>query len=309
MLVLINPNAGGANALKKWGKLDDGLLDLSNGVRAFTMQDPSSFAFAIQRSFSLGERDFVAAGGDGTVNLVLDALVNLRKQNRRNGVRLGAIGLGSSNDFHKPIHRNQLSNGIPIKLDFGNARPRDIGRVRYDDNGRMIERFFISNASIGVTAEANHFFNNPGPLLRVLKRIHTPGAILYAALNTILAYVNLPINFRKLERDEFTSPVTNLGILKNPHVSGDFCYQSSIPVDDGKFVVHLCHSMTTIELLRLLWALGRGQFESVQKRRSWSVTGFSVHTSTPFAVEFDGEVIRSSNVEFSVLPRFLKVCP
>ncbi len=309
MLVLINPHSGGGTAMKKWRGLSSHLLNLSNGTRAYEVQDKDSFPAAIEEAYALGERDFTAAGGDGTVNLTLNTLVNLSSENGHEDIRLGAIGLGSSNDFHKPFCPGRIDNGIPLKLDFRHATLRDVGRIQFDNCGYLCERYFLSNASVGVTAEANHLFNNPEFVLRLLKRAHTPSAIVYAALKTILRHRNTVAMLKHLEQGDFTTSVTNLAILKNPHVSGDFRYQTSVPLDDGRFVVHLCHSMSLMELLRLLWALSHNAFEKVGKRRSWQVDGFSIQAPVPFAVEYDGEVIRTTKADFSVLHNFIKVCP
>jgi Sphingosine kinase and enzymes related to eukaryotic diacylglycerol kinase len=309
MLILVNPYAGGGTALKKWSALDNSLLNFSDYRREYILEHPSMYASVIQSAYEYGERDFVAAGGDGTVNLVLNNLVRLCAQNPRADLRLGAIGLGSSNDFHKPLCKNQISNGFPYKLDFHQAQQRDIGCVQFNQNGKSVKRYFLSNASIGVTAEANYSFNNPDLTLKFLKRVHTPSAILYAVLKTIFIYKNISMTFGQLEKCEFTADITNLAVLKNPNISGNFCYQTFIPLDDGIFTIHLCHNMPTIDLLKLLWALSHGKFQSIDKRRSWSVSGFTVRAPIPFAIEFDGEVIKSMTAEFSVLPRFLKVCP
>ncbi len=308
MLVLVNPYAGGGTALKKWDALDDVLLDFSDHTRGYVLEHSDMFGQMIKDAFQYGERDFVAAGGDGTVNLVLNNLIPLIDHNPNTVVRLGAIGLGSSNDFHKPFYRNRISNGIPYKLDFYHARLRDIGCVRFYQDGRWIERYFISNASAGVTAKANYSFNNPDSMLKFLKHVHTPSAIFYAALKTIFTYRNIQMTIRGLENDEFTTDLTNLAILKNPHVSGSFCYQSSLPLDNGILTVNLCHDMSTIDLLKLLWTLCHDGFQSMEKCKSWFVSGFTLQSLVPFAIELDGEVIKTTDAEFTVLPRFIKVC-
>ena len=309
MLVLVNPYAGGGTALKKWNALDNSLLDFSDHQRAYILEHPSMYASVIQSAYEYGERDFVAAGGDGTVNLVLNSLVDLCIQNSQTDLRLGAIGLGSSNDFHKPFIRNQISHSYPYKLDFDQARQRDVGCVQFDQDDKWVKRYFLSNASLGVTAEANYLFNNPDSILKFLKRAHTPSAILYAALKTICTYKNISMTIGNLDACEFTTDLTNLAILKNPHISGNFCYQTSIPLDDGILTIHLCHNMPIVDLLKLLWALGHDKFQGIDKRRSWSVSGFTLRAPIPFAIEFDGEVIQTTDAQFSTLPRFMKVCP
>ncbi len=151
--------------------------------------DRLSVAESIGEALDRGERHFVAAGGDGTVNLLLNTLLALKPE-RETGLAVGAIALGSSNDFHKPVQPWQCTGGISCKIDFSAATPRDVVHVSYSGKGGEACRFFLINASAGLTAEANAFFNNTDRLLGWLKQRYTDPAILYAAIRTILRYRN-----------------------------------------------------------------------------------------------------------------------
>ena len=73
----------------------------------------------------------IAGGGDGTVNAVLSALVTHAGAARLRRIKVGAVGLGSSNDFHKPFGTTLA--GIPCRLDRHRLRDHDIGRLDYED--------------------------------------------------------------------------------------------------------------------------------------------------------------------------------
>lgn len=55
----------------------------------------------------------IAVGGDGTVNLLAQALLESVEWRE---ISLGALGTGSSNDFHKP--RRKRFHGLPARLDL-----------------------------------------------------------------------------------------------------------------------------------------------------------------------------------------------
>ncbi|MGH9457868.1 MAG: diacylglycerol/lipid kinase family protein [Thermoanaerobaculia bacterium] len=85
-----------------------------------------------------GERLFVAAGGDGTVHTLLQPLVGSEGE-------LGVVPVGTWNHFARDI-------GVP--LDWREALEVAVaGDVRQIDAGRVNDRFFVNNISLGLYPE------------------------------------------------------------------------------------------------------------------------------------------------------------
>jgi len=61
-----------------------------------------------------GVDGFVSAGGDGSINIVLNALMNLKNKFKKQFF-LGGIALGSSNDFVKPS-KTWINSKFLLKL-------------------------------------------------------------------------------------------------------------------------------------------------------------------------------------------------
>jgi diacylglycerol kinase family enzyme len=224
-------------------------------------------------------------------------------------VKMGAIALGSSNDFHKPVRREQQVEGISCKIDFSQTLLRDVGELTYRAvSGNLEKRWWFVNAGIGVTAEANDFFNHANGLFRRLKRVSTSVAILYAALTTIFSHENRDLTLTIESSSTLRVPVTNIGIVKSPHFSGNFCYDSDFEAGSGRFNVHLCQDMRPHQTLYTLSRLADHKFSGLPKTRSWTARRLQVRSESPFAVEFDGEVIVSNEVEFSIADRKMEVC-
>jgi diacylglycerol kinase family enzyme len=309
MLVLINPNAGGGQALRKWAKVEPILRSSKPSLNEYVLDGEAATESTIARALEDGETEFVAGGGDGTVNGILNALLVLADKSRIQNISLGAIGLGSSNDFHKPFCQTRLIEGIPTSVDFAAAASRDVGCITYDDGHSYRTKYFLVNASVGVTAEANKFFNSPDKTLRSLKRFHVSSAILYAAAKTILSYRNIHAWVLSPETGLKAVDLTNLGVVKNPHFSGSLHYPTPADCSSGKFSVHLCHSLRRLGLFSLLGKLTRGRFDENETSCSWSTSALNVFADRPFATEYDGEIVTTTRAHFSILPKHLKVCP
>src|SRR5713101_7988734 len=95
---------------------------------------PSLVRQRMQRGHTL----FVAAGGDGTINSVIQALVHSQSV-------LGVVPVGTYNHFARDL-------GLP--LDWRDALDIAIsGATRQVDSARVNERFFVNNVSLGLYPE------------------------------------------------------------------------------------------------------------------------------------------------------------
>jgi diacylglycerol kinase family enzyme len=318
--VVLNPTANGGLGRVRWKALLETELAREAGLRDAEVFDGSGKGGLgrldgwLRERLAGGARRIVAAGGDGTVNLALNALLAARgalEPAERAKLALGAVGLGSSNDFQKPFDGSgrAVAAGLRCRLDFAAARPHDVGRASVAGGGVDADLHFLINASIGVTAEANWRFNHAGPFTRALKRRWVDGAILATALRTFAAYRNLDVELALDGASPARLRLTNLGVVKNVHFSGQMRYDTPQACDDGRFGVHVCEDMSRREMLGVLKALNRGRFRGLRKTWSRQAKEVGVRAPEAFSVETDGEVIQAREARFRVLARELRVCP
>jgi len=306
MIVLINKNSGGETAMKKWNRIYP-KLNLNGSTETFCVGGNGSADEFVLEALNKGKTDFVIAGGDGSINYFLNYLINLVEPEILKEVTIGAVGIGSSNDFHKPFRLKNIVGNIPYKLNFKDAVERDVGCLLYKKDGELLKKYFLINASIGITAEGNNFFNNPDSILRSLKKISTQSAITYSAIKNILMYKNFKTKI-EINNESFTANISNLGILKSPFFTGKLRYQSDPLPANGLFDVHLYKSLSKVKLLKLFYNLSKGISDISLNKKFWRTDRLKISSDQEFAVEFDGEVITTKSVEFSVIPRLIKVC-
>jgi YegS/Rv2252/BmrU family lipid kinase len=92
----------------------------------------------VREQMQSGRKLFIAAGGDGTISAVVQAIVN-------SDAALGVIPVGTYNHFARDL-------GLP--LDWRAALDVALsGTTRQVDTGRLNDRFFINNVSIGLYPE------------------------------------------------------------------------------------------------------------------------------------------------------------
>lgn len=309
MIVLVNPAAGAGSALKRWNAVAPALRELVGPFRVWIMNGGAAVRHRIGSLLAAGERRFIAAGGDGTVNLVLNGILGSAAPETLASVTLGAVGLGSSNDFHKPTVKGRLLGRIPYRLDFADTIAHDVAHVRYEEpEGQIRRRYWILNASAGVTADGNRLYNAPDALLRRLKRVSSGWGIGYAALRALLSHRPRVMSIALDEASPRLFRVSNLGVIKNPHFTGTLRYDTPYEPGSGRLFVHLLEDVGRMELVRTLLALANGRFGGRSGTHSWCVTRLTIEASKPFPLEADGKIVCARKAWFSVVPRALQVC-
>jgi len=303
--VLLNGAAAGGRALRKWKEIEGAIHESLPNRDLAVFDDPDQARTWIEEALGRGEVQFVAAGGDGTVNLLVDTIMKRAPPDVLPRVCVGAVGLGSSNDFHKPVRKDRRVRGVPYRLDFTSTIAHDVCLLDSDDGRR---RHWIINASTGLTAEANRFFNQPDRALRFLKNASTGAAIAYAAVHTLALGRDQSMTLQVDCEPPVATRVTNVGIVKNPNFSGSLTYRSPYEPDSGFFHVHLCEGMSRSRVLRTLWRSSRRGFSGLPSTRSWRVQHLVVTADEEFPVEFDGETIETRRASFSILKGAIRIC-
>jgi diacylglycerol kinase family enzyme len=304
--ILVNKSAGHGQAEKRWNRIkEELLLRLPPDTILFSYSVPFDMEECVRMlAEEHGVDCFISAGGDGSINWILNAVMK-RYPSGNPAVCLGAVGLGSSNDFLKPA-RTRIG-GVPVKTDLNRAVPADVGKFNFvDAEDKIITRYFIVNASIGITAEANLLFNKGDIFLDRIKQVSVRSAILYAALKTMIRYRNKTM---LLEYDGAvqTRNISNISVVKNPNISGSFRYDQEILPGDGFLGLHFCHDMNKRELVATLMDLSNGRFSGREKRVSARVRACRIESKEMLALEADGEVVQARNIDFSLLPGAIRI--
>lgn len=306
-LVIVNAGACGGRGERRFASVR-AEVEARLDARYVRLDAAGCWRETLAGALGEGIRVFIAAGGDGTVGAVADALVAHHGAVPLGALVLGAIGLGSSNDFHKPSGGARAS-GVPLRIDVASAAPRDLGRVHYTDaDGAEHARVFVVSASLGATARANALFNARGAFMRLASRWFLDAAIVWTALRCLATHRGMDAELRL--GDGAVEPVCldNLSVLKTPHLSGGLTYDTPVAPDSGRFAVNLCEGMTRLRLGRTLAGLARGRFQGRPGTRSSSEATVAVVLGGSQPLELDGEIVWARSARFELLPERILTC-
>lgn len=307
MIIIVNPNANFGKGLKRWRIVEKEIMARFSNAKVVFSKSISHVEEIVNQNITQ-ETVFISSGGDGSINTLLNAIVsNCKKEEDLKKYTIGAIGLGSSNDFHKPFTNTKCINKIHCKVNPKMVIDSDIGRIDYSNQvGQRCRKYFLINASLGVTAAANHFYNHPDGTLSMLKRMSVDLAILYAAIKTIFCYKNqfgtIIVAGKKTE-----IVLSNIGVQIKSFFSGSFYYDTKETRNDGMFRIYLSQNMNGFELLKVLIALVNGKF-SGSKTSAWSDQNFNINLKEFYSIEVDGETFKAKNMNFTLIPKAIKLC-
>lgn len=292
LCVIFNPTARGNKARHFHRHLED-----LGGECAFKPTTAPGIASALAaEAVREGFDTIVAAGGDGTVNEVLNGLAAAPDGFAK--ARLGIIPLGTVNVFAKEL-------GIPTQL-AGAWRVIQAGRERTVDvpfaefsslKGVTERRHFAQLAGAGLDARAIELVS-----WELKKKI---GPLAYVAAG--LEAWREPPSAIAAEADGRRAE-GSLVLLGN----GRF-YGGKLPVfpaarlDDGKFDVVVFPKVTLATVLRWVWSAATGSEAASRGAVAWQTNSLKLASMERTPFELEGDLVGQLPVTVGVLPGALRV--
>jgi diacylglycerol kinase (ATP) len=298
--IIVNPTSGGGTAEKRIPSIEAELKRL--GLEFDLVRtEAAGQAIKIAEEAALEGFDVVtAAGGDGTLNEVLNGLMYAREKTGR-APALGAIPIGRGNDFC-------FSAEIPIDLEAvchllasRESRPIDVGLVKGGDYPEG--RYFGNGVGIGFDAVVGF------EALKYQKLGGFPSYIV-AALKTIMLYYKAPMLQIEMNGEVHRQPALMVSIMNGRRLGGGFMMAPGGSMDDGQFNLCIAGQLTRPGMLAIIPRFLQGTQESHPAISTAMTSGIKV-TAVEGALPAhgDGETLCTAGqeLEISLLPKALQV--
>jgi diacylglycerol kinase (ATP) len=236
--VVFNPQAGTRPRLPAESIDETGLRELlaRHGVQAdvFAAETEADARAAVRDGLARGCRTFVAAGGDGTFDLVARELL-------QTDAALGILPLGRAMNVARSL-------SIPRELEQA-AAILAAGHQRIIDAGVAAGRTFHEIASIGLSAEIlglAHAFDkgHQGSLIELIRVL-----VRFRRMRVRMRLDERVVETRGLMVVVANGPYTGLGLTLAPDAR----------LDDGLLDVRVFRRFSRLDLLRHFWAIAFGR--------------------------------------------------
>jgi YegS/Rv2252/BmrU family lipid kinase len=237
----------------------------------------------------------VAVGGDGTVNEVVNGIVDSEGQ-----AELAVIPRGTGVDLVRSFE-------IPTKLDealgivlAGRSRPIDLGRATYRSwSGETETRCFANVASAGMSGA-------------IAKRVNESKSR-FAKASYFFATFSVFARWQTTEVRVAVDGETRTGRMRDIVVANCRYFGAGMKIcpdaepDDGLFDALLIGDVTKTDLVITLPKIYRGTHLPHPKAELLQGAAVSVDAPVPLPIQLDGEQPGTTPVRFEVAPRALRL--
>ncbi|HZV51305.1 MAG TPA: diacylglycerol kinase family protein [Candidatus Dormibacteraeota bacterium] len=315
VLVIVNPASGAGRTGRGWPGIAARLRAAGLEFDAVMTSRPGEATRLARGAVYAGRPIVVAAGGDGTVNEVVNGF--FEDDGPISGpTRLGILPAGTGGDFRRTLGLPRDPEAAAAVLRAGRSRRLDAGRLRCTGPaGSAVLRHFVNIADAGIGGEVVARVNRSrrdggaGGLLRRLPSGEL--TFLFASLLTLVTWRNRPM--RVVVDDEAQELIAQQVVVANgQYFGGGMRVAPLAQPDDGLLDVVIAGDLNWWDNLRALGRIRRGTHLDVPGRKIAFTRARRVEVSSPepVRVDADGEQPGSLPAVFEIVPGALEViCP
>ncbi len=289
--VIVNPNAGKTRRKNYLEKIENFLIRYSFRFELFITANYQHALRLSEELISEGYRKIIAVGGDGTINEIVNGIMN---SGFNKDVVLGIIPSGSGNDFVRTI-------GIPknyekaIKIIKGNfQKPVDVGQLN--------DQYFINTLGIGFDAKIAKTANKIKFVGGILKYL----LALFENLKNLQTY-NLAI---KTDNDLFRNETILLSVGNGKFSGGGFPLTPQASPFDSVADICLVSKISKFELVKSLLMVLRSKHKKHPAVDIFQTKKIEIKSEEDVDIYLDGEIpILENYRRFSIriLPKRIKI--
>jgi YegS/Rv2252/BmrU family lipid kinase len=300
-LMIVNPNAGIKKGTKDW----PGIIRLLRNEQVdFEFRTTKSRGHAIEitkESISSGYRHICVVGGDGTLNEVLNGIMN-QTTVPTSEITLGMIPVGTGNDwcrmFDVPFDYLKAIQVLEKKKTF----LQDAGRVTYYQNEEKVMRYFMNVAGMGYDALVNKKTN-------LLKEKGKGGPLiyLYFVFASLFQFkfidAVIEVDGKMMFKGEIFS--MNVGICQ--YNGGGMIQVPYAIADDGLLDLTLIKKTGKWRVVRYAHKLFDGTLVNLPIVATFRGENIRIRSTGKVFLETDGESLGHTPFTFEILPRCIRI--
>ena len=298
--VIVNPASASGSTGRRWKQIADGLSSAGITFESWFTTAPEDATRLARLACLAGFTRVVAVGGDGTLNEVVNGLLDASGQ-PLNDVALGLLSCGTGDDFAR-------GNGVRgdigrmIRAISAGSRRVDIGQVTFQDaSQQQANRFFINVADMGLGGDVATRIN------AMSKHLGARPAFIYAAVRSLISYRNKPLRLCVDDGPWEETTCKLVAVANGSYFGGGMMIAPLSQPDDGWFDVVIAGDLSFAESLTAMPRLYSGTHLALPKVRCLRARSVRIEAPEAMVLELDGEPVGHGPVHFQLLASRLKL--
>lgn len=265
----------------------------------FETRSPNDGIFRTEQAMDKGYRIILAAGGDGTVNQVVQGIMNHR--GRMSALpAMGIIPLGSGNDFARSMDIHADAGRLSESLSQGQFRFVDVGRITYLPPANEPRQYFINIADAGM-----------GP--HVVKQVLDSGRPLGSVMAYYMAILKTFFTYKPVQM-EVRSPLWQwkgkarvVAVANGKYFGNGLCIAPDAQPDDGVVHCTIVEDVSAMDFIVQNFRLRSGKRINHPKVSYHEAEWVEIYAQQPACLEADGEWAGALPVRIDLLKKSLQV--
>ena len=297
--LILNPQAGGGRGIKHEQEILQAISRRSLTCELYTTRCAGDATDAVQRAIEQGHRKIVVAGGDGTMNEVLNGIM---QQNTVPSVSilLAQIPVGTGNDWRRTWNIGGSIQGAISLLENPATTIQDVAKITFQHQGHEKTQWFMNVAGCGFDAQVTLAANQA-------KSEGKSGLFTYISklITTLSAYQEPRIRYR-IDTKEYNNETFALlaGICK--YAGNAMKLVPEADPRDGLFHLTVANKISKFKVIRNLHRLFTGSFIKLKEVKTFTCRELEILTPE-LQIQADGESIGHSPALFEISPRKLHI--
>ncbi len=294
-LAIVNPVAGLPHARGRWDGIEAALRTAGVPLDVVRTQRPQDGEVIARRAVLEGRRRLIAAGGDGSVNDILNGVMNAGLADTRE-VTLAVAPTGTGNDWARSLGIGRPPSGVAAAICAGRSMLHDVGTVDYPGS-QTPRRWFINVAGAGYDAYMTARIPRPVPSALTYLRVAISGLLSYRAPRFRIDADGAKFEDRML-----------LVFAANAQYCGNRMHVAPLArTDDGLLDVVMVQELGLLAVLPKFVKLYRGTLLGDPAVHHARAARVRVEADPPAEIQADGQMSGRTPAEFSVLRQALNV--
>lgn len=299
-IAIVNPNAGTRKVARDWPRISEALQRASVRHAAIFTEKRGDAIDLVRQQIGLGIRHFIAVGGDGTLNEVVNGVLGQTDVPSR-AITVALIPVGTGNDWRRTMNVPLDYEEAAMAVGSGKTTIQDIGRIDFTDSGTVQVRYFANVAGIGYDALVASEVNRKKD-----RGAHGPLTYLSSLVNSLMSFRAGRLQLR-VDGVPYEEEVFSLSIGIGKYNGGGMMQLPGAVPDDGLFDLTLIRKIGRLAVVGQLKNLYDGTFVRHKAVSCLRGKEISVASQPAMMIEADGESVGQTPATIHLLEGALRV--